>query len=92
MVVLLLFTAVFLLYAKSKYFPVTLQGKTEVLRRVPWMTRAFGYSLMLVALWRLAAIYGSCTGVIIWLNALMLTFGVLVIGLPLLFKNQRHAR
>jgi len=76
-----------LLYAKSKYFPKALQGKTAFLRRTPWMTRAFSYGLMLVALWRLIDVFGGFTGTLFWLNALILAFGALIISLPLAYKS-----
>ncbi|MEM1359265.1 MAG: hypothetical protein AAGF89_13740 [Bacteroidota bacterium] len=87
MVILLLFTAVFLLYGKSKYFPRVLRERFSWLQRNPQKVRFTGYALMLLALLRLTALYNVFTGMLLWLNALMLVFAVLVLALPLIYKN-----
>ncbi|MEM1217530.1 MAG: hypothetical protein AAGH79_01385 [Bacteroidota bacterium] len=83
----LLLISTFILYAKSKYFPARLKDRMAILRQHPRAFRLVAYALSGLAMWLMIGQYDGFTGFLVWSYALMLSFGLLVIGLPLLYKS-----
>lgn len=87
MAFVLLLVSAFILYAKSKYFPATLHKKVAAFRRFPQPIRLVAYGLSGIAMWMIIQQYDGLTGFLIWSFALMASFGILIIGLPLIYKS-----
>ncbi|MEE1963948.1 hypothetical protein V1387_14740 [Allomuricauda taeanensis] len=81
--IVLVLLGCFLLYAKSRHFPVFLTGIGEKAKKDPGRTRILAYTSFALAIVFLGHQYGFFTGFVIFLTTLMFGLCITVMFLPL---------
>ncbi|MEL6637553.1 MAG: hypothetical protein AAFW73_10495 [Bacteroidota bacterium] len=82
MAYLLVLVSSTLLYSKSKYFPRRWSAPRARSKQYRRPIRAIGFALLVLAAYRLVGEWGYFTGLMIWLNTVLLFFCSLVMLFP----------